>query len=293
MQSPAPIAILLSTYNGERYLTAQLDSLLAQSCRGWCLFIRDDGSKDATCAIIDTYTRRHPARIRRLDDRAGNLGSGRSFMALLAAVEADYYLFCDQDDVWLPEKVERLYRKMRQCEQAQGNRPLGVFSDLRVVDARLRTIDPSLWAYSGIDPRNCRDPYRMILYGCPLFGCATLFNRAARERLLPYPGWKYHDLWTALVLAGVGRLDYLPEPTILYRQHGANVTGAHGAIDRQHYLRRLARLGETLADQRAKLRAFRQLPYAVSIPKIVGMKLLKCLKTLLKDPDHGKPDGSH
>ena len=182
---------------------------------------------------------------------------------------------------------------MRQCEQAQGDLPLGVFSDLRVVDARLRTIAPSLWAYSGIDPRNCRDPYRMILYGCPLFGCATLFNRAAREHLLPYPGWKYHDLWTALVLAGVGRLDYLPEPTILYRQHGANVTGAHGAIDRQHYLRRLARLGETLADQLSKLRAFRQLPYAVSIPKIVGMKLLKCLKTLLKDPDHGKPDGSH
>ncbi len=132
----------------------------------------------------------------------------------------------------------------------------------------------------------------MILYGCPLFGCATLFNRAARERLLPYPGGNTTTCgrrWSSR-----GRTARLPPradhslPPTRRQRYGSPRGHRPAALPPAPRPPR-----ETVADQLSKLRAFRQLPYAVSIPKIVGMKLLKCLKTLLKDPDHGKPDGSH
>ena len=102
------IAILMSTYNGERYLREQIDSLLNQTYKDWKLYIRDDGSTDETISIIESYVNDYPDLIVLLKDDLGNLGSARSFMRILSVVDADYYMFCDQDDVWLPNKVKDL-----------------------------------------------------------------------------------------------------------------------------------------------------------------------------------------
>lgn len=281
MRSLTPIAILLSTYNGESYLKEQIDSIIHQTNNSWTLFIRDDGSKDSTVDIIHQYSLEYPSRIYVMKDMLGNLGSGKSFMELLSKVDSDYYMFCDQDDVWLPDKIERVYAKIKYEERLEKNQAICIFSDLCIVDMNLRIVAQSLWNYSGIDPNNCKDVYNMILFGCPVFGCTLIFNSFARGYLLPYPGWKYHDLWTALVISGMGKLDYIPEQTILYRQHGNNVTGAHKKIDRRHYIHSLRNLRNTISDQKKKLVALKKLPYHISLWKIVWQKFLKCIRTLL------------
>ena len=285
MKSLTPIAILLSTYKGEPFLREKLESMICQTNNDWSLFIRDDGSCDRTLDIIKEYVLAYPSKIQVVFDELGNLGSGRSFMALLSEVDADYYMFCDQDDIWLQDKIEKLYLKIRQEEKKLDGQAVCIFSDLQIVDANLKTIARSLWNYSGINPDNCKNVYDMILFGCPAFGCALIFNGFARQYLLPYPGWKYHDLWTVLVVSGKGIVDYIPEQTILYRQHGNNVTGAHQRIDRGHYVQSIRNISHTISDQRAKLNSFRQLPFHVSLLKIVWLKFVKCMRTLLlKNP---------
>ena len=99
------VAILLATYNGEKYLRAQLDSLYAQSYRDWKLYVNDDGSTDGTLTILQEYAQRYGNIDLQVNEHS--LRSLRNFMDLLRRAEADYYIFSDQDDVWMPEKVEK------------------------------------------------------------------------------------------------------------------------------------------------------------------------------------------
>ena len=105
------IAILLSTYNGSKYLREQLNSIIDQTVKDWILYVRDDGSTDETIDIIKEYVSLYP-NINYIED-IQNLGSARSFMKLLSLVEADHYMFCDQDDVWLPTKIEVSLMEMK------------------------------------------------------------------------------------------------------------------------------------------------------------------------------------
>ena len=107
------VAILMSTYNGERYLREQIDSLLNQTYKDWKLYIRDDKSTDGTVSIIEGYVRVYPDQIVYKSDGFGNLGAGCSFMQLLSSIDSDYYMFCDQDDVWMEDKIERTYLYLR------------------------------------------------------------------------------------------------------------------------------------------------------------------------------------
>lgn len=100
------IDILLATYNGEEYLRQQIDSIICQSYTNWRLIIRDDSSSDGTLAIIKDYVKRYLNKIILVDENTPNLGSSKSFIRLLDFVSNDYFMFTDQDDVWLPNKVE-------------------------------------------------------------------------------------------------------------------------------------------------------------------------------------------
>ena len=109
------IAILLAACNGERYLAEQLDSLLDQSFTDWRLYIHDDGSKDGTNTILKAYAGKYPNRIR-LIQAPPTGGAKDNFLFLLRTVDAPYIMFCDQDDVWMREKIEKTYRRMRMIE---------------------------------------------------------------------------------------------------------------------------------------------------------------------------------
>jgi rhamnosyltransferase len=107
--SPTPIAILLATYNGGQYLMEQLDSLLQQTCQEWTLYIHDDGSTDNTYDILREYSQKHSnIYVLEYESQRGAMGN---FLSLLQRVEADYYMFCDQDDVWLKQKVIKEFAK--------------------------------------------------------------------------------------------------------------------------------------------------------------------------------------
>ena len=220
------IVVLLSTYNGEKYLEELLDSLASQNGVVIELLVRDDGSTDGTAAILDRW--QDEGRLSWYT--SANLGPGKSFMHLLqTAGGGGYYAFCDQDDVWLPDKLQLTMEKMREVEFANPGKPVIVHTDMRVVDEKLALIHDSFWRSSGLRPDILRTFPFLSVCNC-VNGCTILMNSAARELILE----KYvehdvmiHDVISALTVACYGGvIDYVDAPTVLYRQHASNVVGA-------------------------------------------------------------------
>jgi hypothetical protein len=137
-------------------------------------------------------------------------------------------MFCDQDDVWMSDKIERLMARMTAIESAVGpETPILVHSDLRVVDSELGLIHPSYWRYQNLSPE--RDQLVQLLTQNTVSGCASLANRTLIKRGLPIPdGVVMHDHWYALVAETCGVIDHLDDATVHYRQHADNITGAKG-----------------------------------------------------------------
>ncbi len=221
------IDILLATFNGELYLAEQLDSVRAQTYGNWRLLARDDGSTDATPAILRRYAALEPERIAIVEDGPCGLGARGNFSRLMQRADADYVMFCDQDDVWLPGKIDTLLGAMRKLESETGaDAPLLVHSDLRVVGPGLEELHPSFWAYQSIDPDFGKSINRLLIQNV-VTGCAALCNRRLVELSRPIPPESLmHDWWLALVAVSYGRIAYVADATVLYRQHGANTLGA-------------------------------------------------------------------
>jgi glycosyltransferase involved in cell wall biosynthesis len=221
------INILLSTYNGEKYLREQFDSLLNQTYSDWVLIVRDDGSIDNTLSIIEEYQKKYPEKIEKLSDTTGNAGVIRSFEILLKNSSADYILFCDQDDVWLPQKIELSFQKMQEMESLYGKIPLLVHTDLMIVDENLQVIHDSFWKSAGIQPKVLDGNIHFLALCNSVTGCTVMINKEAKNKILPFPNKiKMHDEWMGICTMKHGKMDYLPIPTIKYRQHGKNQCGA-------------------------------------------------------------------
>ena len=218
------IDILMSTYNGARFLTEQIDSILGSSFADFRLMIRDDGSVDDTPALLAEYASAD-GRISVVSDTLGNLGPAGNFMRLLELADAPYFMFADQDDVWLPDKIEATFHRLQQ-DQTPG-RPHLVFTDLKVVDQALNAIADSFWSYQRLDPHITRD-WRDLLAQNVVTGCTLIGNAAARDAALPFAlPEMMHDHWVAVNAARRGSISYISEPTVLYRQHGENAEGGH------------------------------------------------------------------
>lgn len=216
------IAILLSTYNGVEFLTQQLDSLFAQVDTSFKIFVRDDGSQDSTLEVLQGYdVKLLPSNI--------NLGCKDSFSTLLKFAttnsDADYFMFCDQDDVWYPDKVEKTLAKMKSMEAEYSDIPLLVHTDLEVVDESLETIAPSMWQYEHLLPD--KNTFSRLLIQNSVTGCSVMINRTLAEKSLTIPSSAImHDWWLGLVASQFGKIGFIAEPTIKYRQHGKNTIGS-------------------------------------------------------------------
>lgn len=224
--SSAPISILLATYNGAMYLPCLLDSLFSQSHHEWCLVVRDDLSIDDTPALLQSWCSRHGDRMLMVDNGRGRLGPCGNFARLLEGTTEPYVLSCDQDDVWLPHKVETTYRRMKELEAEHGgDTPLLVHTNARVVDAQLSVVAESLWAYQKADPTTTS--LNRLLVQNNVTGCTMMVNRALLDRALPIPpDARMHDWWLALTAAAFGKIGRVDEATLLYRQHETNDSGA-------------------------------------------------------------------
>jgi rhamnosyltransferase len=218
----------MSTYNGSLYLPEQLASIIGQTHNAWRLFIRDDGSSDSTISIVEDFARRDP-RISLVSSEGGNLGPWASFGQLLALAKATkepHIFFSDQDDVWLPDKIESQLQVLRSGESALGqNTPLLVHSDLEVVDDALRTVHPSFVEYQNTSYDH-GDPISTLLIHNAIVGCTIGFNRPLLDFAVPLPAGSPHDWWLALCASAIGRVVCTKNQTVRYRQHAGNAIGA-------------------------------------------------------------------
>lgn len=253
VQADARIDILLATYNGAAFLEEQIASILQQSYRNWRLLVRDDGSTDRTVDILEQSAKDHPDRIVLFADGDGNLGCTGNFNRLMEHSTADYVALCDQDDVWLAHKLAVSMERMRALERSHGSEPpLLVHSDLCTVDEALRTVDRSFWRYQGLRPAYANDFDRLLVHNV-VTGCSMLINRPLKDRALPIPDEaKVHDWWIALVAAAFGVVGEISTPTVLYRQHGNNRTGAQ-AFGGWRFLIRAMEFAKDLSDLRVRL----------------------------------------
>lgn len=226
------VAILLSTYNGERFLPAQLESLLEQTFEEWILYWRDDGSSDNSVAVVEEFARTAgQGRCVQLQCTTARLRPTASYLSLLAAVQdrladSDLVAFADQDDVWLPKKLVRGVAAMRnlanEVPAVYCARQMLVDEDLNPLGLSLRLDQPPGFPASLIQNVTT--------------GCTLVLNRRAVSLVAnsaPPPA-SMHDWWCYLVVtAAGGRLLTDNEATVLYRQHPANLIGADNSMPRR------------------------------------------------------------
>lgn len=271
------IEVLLAVYQGERVLPGLLQSLEAQTEKTRILY-QDDGSTDASLSLLQPYTRIE------LPHAKGPKGN---FMSLLSASREAYAMFCDQDDLWQPDKAEKTLLKMREGEAQWGREtPLLVHTDLRVTDGEGRTLYPSLFAHQHWDSR--ANTLGRLLVQNNVTGCTVMVNRPLRQLLLRAAPEKMfmHDWWAALTAAAFGHILFVGEPTIAYCQHGENQVGA----SRDSLAARAARaLGAWEKGRERVALTYRQAQafydcYAGMLPG----EAERCIKSFLKIPQKGK-----
>lgn len=236
------VEVLLATCNGERFLREQIDSILGQDYEHLRVLARDDGSSDRTPEILLEYATRFPDRFNVLLSEHAPIGAKQNFLLLMKAATANHICFCDQDDVWLPNKIRRTKEAMDRLESKWGkNLPLLVFTDLRVVDDKLNQLHPSFWAYMGIDPERIGQLNRLLVQGV-VTGCTALLNRRLINLSLRMPDEALmHDRWIALLTSTMGKYTAVKRPTILYRQHDRNTLGTGSTQQTKTLLERFGR----------------------------------------------------
>ncbi|MFU2204278.1 glycosyltransferase family 2 protein [Streptococcus pluranimalium] len=214
------VNIVMSTYNGEKYLAEQIESIRNQTFSNWTLLIRDDGSRDATPEIIRAFAKQDD-RIRFINDgQTDNYGVIKSFYHLVKYESADYYFFSDQDDVWLPEK---LAITLKRAEEENDHKPLLVYTDLKVVNQDLIVLQDSMIRSQS---HHANTELVQELTENTVTGGTMMINRALADKWQVYEGLLMHDWYLALLASALGKLVYIDQPTQLYRQHEANVLGA-------------------------------------------------------------------
>lgn len=228
----------MAVYNNADYLKIQLQSLLNQTLDSFKIIIRDDCSTDHSVAIIEKFIDENPGKIY-LIKGTQNLGAKGNFAELMQHSRADYIFFCDADDVWIPSKIEDSFCLMKKSEEQYGvNTPLLIHTDLSVVDKELHLIDSSFWDYSCLNPDAAFFLNRLLVQNV-VTGCTMLINKPLLKLANPLPSEIImHDWWLALVAAAFGQIAYIKKPTILYRQHGKNDTGAKNWKNKALYISR-------------------------------------------------------
>ncbi|MBV9963281.1 MAG: glycosyltransferase family 2 protein [Parafilimonas sp.] len=220
------VTILLAAYNGEKFIAAQIESIIHQTYSNWKLVIRDDCSTDNTKPIIRQYASRFSDKIFLLEDDKKNLGSTGNFNTLMQfAKAAEYIMFCDQDDVWLPGKIEITMSEMLQQQKNHPQLPLLVYTNFIYVDDALQPIaSKQNFSATKIQPLHLNH----LLAQNPVYGCTMLINKELINKVGEIPVVAENsDYWIALAASIFGKIFYIKKPTVFYRQHEQNISGQH------------------------------------------------------------------
>lgn len=246
---PGPVRVVLATYNGERWLAGQLESIARQTLPPDEILVFDDGSTDATPAILGAFAARHPGWVS-VTRRPANLGPTANFLWAVESLSGGVVVLCDQDDVWHRDRVERCVAHLATAD--------GVFSDGTLVDEQGRAVGRTLWGTVGFTDRRLRawaaDPIGVLLQGNVVTGATLAFHRRSLDPFLPTGTRGWHDLAIAVLLAAGGRLVAEPEPLVDYRLHPGNTAGlpafrlASRRRSRRDHLASLAEVAAQLAE---------------------------------------------
>ena len=231
------VSVLLASFNGEKYIREQLESILNQTFSDLSIVISDDLSTDGTPAIIREYEERYPGRVRGLRNSERSGSAQNNFFRLLKSEADDYIMLCDQDDVWLPDKVEVTFREMKKLETEWGEAvPLLVHGDLSVTDKEGGILHKSMAEYQKIAVHDNRFSHYLVENN--ITGNTVMINRAFLGFLADVPKeCVMHDWWLGLLASCFGRISYIDRPLVLYRQHGENQMGARS--DKEQYAERI------------------------------------------------------
>lgn len=218
------LSVAMPVYNGAGYVGEQMESLAAQSRPPDELIICDDGSSDDTPEIVAAFAGKSSFPVT-LHDNRENLGYVKNTEKAVSLCGGEVIFLCDQDDVWLPEKLE-LYEEVFSTRPDVG----GVFSNAEIVDKDLRYVGLDLWHTADFNPRRRRRfesvPFEVLLRGNVVYGNTFAFRRSLRDAALPLPASWDADEWIALLTAVSSKLHFFDEPLVKYRQHADNLIGA-------------------------------------------------------------------
>jgi len=285
----------MATYNGERFIAEQIDSLLAQTVRDFKLIICDDCSTDNTFSIISGYAERYPEKITVSQNIENSGGAKHNFLQMMIQCKDDYIMLSDQDDVWLPDKIKVTLEKIRVLESLHtAAKPLLVFTDLKVVDENLNTISESFSKAAAADYSKTALNY--IIAQNIIAGCTAMYNKALAELVQTPPEYTVmHDWWLILLASAFGKIDVVDQPTILYRQHNNNDIGAKKlrsfkniAHEASNYTKMAAAIDQTYKQADSLLRMYsnrlskHQIELLKAYISIPGLPRLRRLRILFK-----------
>ena len=210
--SDKKVAVLLSTYNGEKYVGAQIHSILTQSYKNLVLVVRDDGSSDKTVKIVKEYMENY-SNIKLVEGK--NLGFIKSFFELLKLEQADYYAFADQDDVWLPDKIAFAVKSL---DKLDNSKPNMAFSNSDYYDVDMKLIKEG--------EKGKTFSFTNSLYECVTQGMTMVINQKTKDTVLDYMPERvfFHDWWVYMICSGMGNVAYDDVTTVKYRRDGKNAT---------------------------------------------------------------------
>lgn len=239
------IDILLAVYNGEKYLKEQLDSIINQTYKEFNIIIRDDGSTDSSPHIIREFKCLYPEKIQ-LIEGAPSKSAKNNFFELMNQTNADYIMFCDQDDVWFQNKIELTLNKMKDAEKKHGKAtPILCHTDLTVVDRNLDLVYPYFFKMQKFN--TSKTSLNRALVQNIVTGCTTMINKPLLDLAIGtnHEDVIMHDWWLFLIASAFGVIEVVNTPTILYRQHENNQLGATDPSKASYYVNKLS-TGSTL-----------------------------------------------
>lgn len=218
------IDILLPVYNGEKYIREQIESLEKQTFKDFKIIIRNDGSSDSSATLLDFVASKYD-NIILIKDEKGNLGLSKTLEILIRASRSEYFMFCDQDDKWMPNKIEISYEAIKNMESKHPNTPILVCTDSTCVDDNEKIISQSFFKsqkYTDVTDSPVKIAAMNVVQGN-----TCIMNSACKQHLLPFPPYVLYDHWCGIMISHYGYVKYLHIQTLWYRQHQGNVLGAN------------------------------------------------------------------
>ncbi len=240
------VGIVMATYNSEKFIKEQLDSILSSTHKNIHIYVRDDGSTDNTITIVKGYIEKYPLQIELIQNKK-NMGVVRNFLFGVMKAKEDYIMFSDHDDVWLPYKIKKTLFEMEKAELEDEELPIAVFTDATIVDEKLNSLEKGFYERSRYNLEQMGLSY--MLMENKLLGCTIMINKPLKDKIKVLPkNARVHDWWVALIASAFGKIVFVEDQTMLYRQHSSNVIG------NRNYVKYVLDAMKALKTQKEKLR---------------------------------------